>query len=107
MSAIAAQDGFALASLGGKGEAVPAANGDLTKAAQAFEAIFLRQMLASARASSFGGEEIFGGPGLEQFEKMQDEHTAKLASESGTFGFAKLIEAQIAAQIAPARNVEQ
>lgn len=97
---IAAPDGFALAGLNGSSEAAPATNGDLTRTAQAFEAIFLRQMLAAARAANFGGEEIFGGPGLEQFEKMQDEHMAKIASESGTFGFAKLIEAQLAAQLA-------
>lgn len=101
---IAAPDGFALAGLNGSPEAAPgtngAANGDLTRTAEAFEAIFLRQMLAAARAANFGGEEIFGGPGLEQFEKMQDEHMAKIASESGTFGFAKLIEAQLAAQLA-------
>lgn len=103
---IAAPDGFALAGLTGSPEAAPsagtngAANGDLARTAEAFEAIFLRQMLAAARAANFGGEEIFGGPGLEQFEKMQDEHMAKIASESGTFGFAKLIEAQLAAQLA-------
>jgi len=102
MSMIAAHDGFALANLAGNGDALPSPNGDLTKAAQAFEAIFLRQMLASARAASFGGEDLFGGPGIEQFEKMQDENIARIASESGTFGFAKLIEAQLAAQIAPA-----
>ena len=97
---IAAPDGFALAGLNGSPEAAPATNGDLTRTAQAFEAIFLRQMLAAARAANFGGEEIFGGPGLEQFEKMQDEHMAKIASESGTFGFAKLIEAQLSVQLA-------
>ncbi len=94
-----APDAFALANLAGKDAAVPAANGDLTKAAQAFEAIFLRQMLSAARATDFGGDDVFGGPGLEQFEKMHDEHIAQLASESGTFGFAKLIEAHLAAQI--------
>lgn len=95
-------DAFALASLA-KSEEVPAANGDLTKAAQAFEAIFLRQMLAAARATDFGGDDLFGGPGLEQFEKMHDEHIATLASESGAFGFARLIEAQLAAHL-PAKG---
>ena len=78
---------------------MPDTNGDLTKAAQQFEAIFIRQMLAAARAADFGGDDLFGGPGLEQFEAMRDEHLAATAAQSGTFGFAKLIEAQLAAQI--------
>jgi len=70
---------------------------DLREAAQAFEAIFLRQLLASARASDFGGNELFGGPGLEQFTAMRDEHFADIASSQGTFGLAEAIERQLAA----------
>lgn len=70
---------------------------DLREAAQAFEAIFVRQMLASARASDFGGNELFGGPGLEQFTAMRDEHFAEIASQQGTFGLAASIERQLAA----------
>ncbi len=70
---------------------------DLREAAQAFEAIFLRQLLASARASDFGGNELFGGPGLEQFTAMRDEHFADIASTQGTFGLAEAIERQLAA----------
>lgn len=78
------------------------ASGDLREAAQAFEAIFLRQLLASARASSFGGEELLGGPGLEQFETMQDENFAEMASQRGVFGLAEAIERQLSAFTAPA-----
>ena len=70
---------------------------DLREAAQAFEAIFVRQLLASARASDFGGSELFGGPGLEQFTAMRDEHFADIASKQGTFGLAASIERQLAA----------
>lgn len=73
--------------------------GDLKKAAQAFEAIFVRQILASARATDFGGDDIFGGPGLEQFEAMRDEHIAEISSTSGAFGLAAAIEAQLAARM--------
>ncbi len=73
--------------------------GDLRPAAQKFEAIFIRQMLSAARAADFGGSDIFGGPGLEQFNAMQDENMARIASETGAFGFAKVIEAQLAAQM--------
>ena len=58
---------------------------DLRKAAQAFEAIFLRQLLSSARAADFGGEDLIGGPGVEQFEAMRDEHFADVASRQGVF----------------------
>lgn len=73
--------------------------GELRQAAQAFEAIFLRQLLASARAADFGGEELLGGPGLEQFEAMRDEHFADIASEQGVFGLAEAIERQLSAHI--------
>ena len=81
--------------------APPAANdpAQLKAAAQRFEAIFIRQMLSAARASSFGGDEVFGGPGLEQFNAMRDEKLADIASQTGAFGFAKVIEAQLAAQM--------
>lgn len=73
---------------------------ELTAAAQKFEAIFIRQFLSAARATSFGGEgQLFGGPGLEQFNAMQDENLADIASQSGAFGFAKLIEAQLSARM--------
>jgi flagellar protein FlgJ len=75
---------------------------ELRAAAEAFEAIFLRQLLASARASDFGGEELFGGPGLEQFEAMRDEHFAEIASSQGVFGLADAIERQLSAFAGPA-----
>lgn len=75
---------------------------ELKAAAQKFEAIFIRQFLSAARATEFGGEEpLFGGPGLEQFNAMQDENLAEIASQSGAFGFAKLIEAQLSARMKP------
>lgn len=89
----------AIGSLAQNGAAAPVSpSGDLKVAAQKFEAIFIRQMLSAARAADFGGSDIFGGPGLEQFNAMQDENMAKIASETGAFGFAKVIEAQLAAQ---------
>lgn len=78
-------------------QTAPANSGaDLREAAEAFEAIFLRQLLASARAADFGGEDLLGGPGLEQFEAMRDEHFAEIASQQGTFGLADAIERQLA-----------
>ena len=78
----------------------PVPSGDLRKAAQAFEAIVLRQVLSSARAADLGGEDLFGGPGLEQFQTMFDEHIADVMSRSGSFGLAEAIERQLAARVA-------
>lgn len=93
--------GIGLGSIGGADGSPDQINSqsDLRKAAQAFEAIFLRQMLSSARAASLGGDELFGGPGLEQFQAMRDEHLADVASHQGVFGLAEAIERQISAQI--------
>lgn len=69
---------------------------ELRDAAEGFEAIMIRRMLESARASSFAEDTPLTGGGLKQFEKMRDEHFASVASESGAFGFARSIEEQLA-----------
>ncbi|MEO0031146.1 MAG: hypothetical protein RIS94_904 [Pseudomonadota bacterium] len=72
----------------------------LREAAQAFEAIFVRQMLASARAADFGGKAMLGDDqGDQTFTQMRDERFAQIASESGAFGLARQIEAQLARMI--------
>lgn len=76
-----------------------AQSGDLKKAAQAFEAIFLRQLLASARSTDFGGEKIFDGPGLEQFEAMFDGKIAEVSAQRGAFGIAEAIERQLSTHL--------
>lgn len=69
----------------------------LKKAAQGFEAIFVRQMLAAARATSLAGDDpIFGGQAQETFTQMRDERFADIAAEAGTFGLARQLEAQFA-----------
>lgn len=67
----------------------------LKVAAKNFEAIFMRQMLAAARKTDFGGESIFGSQALTAFRQLQDEHFADLAANSGTLGMAAIIEAQM------------
>jgi flagellar protein FlgJ len=69
----------------------------LRKAAQGFEAIFVRQMLAAARASGLAGEDnLFGGQASETFAAMRDERFADIAAETGAFGLARQLEAQFA-----------
>ena len=72
----------------------------LAQAAKQFEAIFVRQMLSAARKTDFGGD-ILGGQGMDTFRTMQDERFADIAAETGAFGMARMIEAQLAKQVAP------
>ena len=68
---------------------------ELREAAEGFEAIMIRKMLESARASSFAEDTPLTGGGMKQFTQMRDEHFADLAAKSGAFGFARSIEAQL------------
>lgn len=71
----------------------------LAEVAQQFEAIFVRQMLAAARKADFGGDDVLGGQGMDTFRQMQDERFADIAAERGSFGMAKMIEAQLTKQL--------
>lgn len=68
---------------------------DLKAAAKQFEAIFVRQMLASARKANFG-DSLFGGQGTDTFRQMQDDKFAEIASNTGALGMGKMIEAHLA-----------
>jgi flagellar protein FlgJ len=69
----------------------------LAGVAKQFEAIFLRQMLASARKTDLAGDDgIFSSEAMGTFRQMQDERYADIASDTGAFGLAKMIEAQLA-----------
>ncbi|HEX7752813.1 MAG TPA: rod-binding protein [Novosphingobium sp.] len=78
----------------------PATSGSreqLAKAAKDFEAIFVRQMLSSARKASAGlGEDLFGNDATETFRDMQDSRLADTMAQSGAIGLAKQIEAHLA-----------
>ncbi len=79
--------------------AAPPKDPQLTKVAQQFEAIFVRQMLAEARKSHLAAEDdTLGGQGMDTFRQMQDDRFADIAAERGSFGLAKIIEAQLAKQ---------
>ncbi|MHA7820948.1 MAG: rod-binding protein [Erythrobacter sp.] len=69
---------------------------ELREAAQGFEAIMVRKMLEAARASSFAEETPLTGGGMKQFRQMQDENFADIAAQTGTLGFARSIEEQLA-----------
>ena len=71
---------------------VPGRN-DLSKAAHQFEAIFLRQMIASMRAPSLG-DDLFSSDASNQFRDMSDARLAD--SMAGSFGIAQMLETQFA-----------
>ena len=62
----------------------------LKAAAQAFEAVFLRQMIGSMRQASLG-EDIMGGRAAEQFRDMSDAKLADSMADKGGFGIAELL----------------
>jgi flagellar protein FlgJ len=75
--------------------AADATRAKLSGAAKEFEAIFVRQMLASARKANFG-DELTGSGAMDTFREMQDSQFADLTAKSGTLGLAKQIEAHMA-----------
>lgn len=80
----------------------------LKKAAQQFEAIFLRQMISSMRSASLG-DDLFGSSASEQFRDMTDARTADSMAEKGGFGVADLLIKQFQARVGqadPAREDE-
>jgi len=68
---------------------------ELRETAQQFEAILLRQLLASARSVDFGGNDLFGSESDDTFLEMRDARFAEITAQSGQFGFAAAIEQQL------------
>jgi flagellar protein FlgJ len=74
----------------------------LKQAAQGFEAIFVRQMLASARQDNFGDTLWGSDQGHDTFTAMRDETFADITAQSGSLGLARQIERQLSGKGAPA-----
>jgi flagellar protein FlgJ len=77
----------------------------LRTAAQAFEAVFLRQMIGSMRSAHLA-EDPFGSQATEQFRDMSDARLADAMSQQGAFGVAQMLLAQFEGQAAPAATDE-
>lgn len=73
--------------------AAPQPDAALKQTAKQFEAIFLRQMIASMRTPSLG-DDLFGSAASNQFRDMSDARLAD--SMAGSFGIAQLLEKQLA-----------
>ncbi|WP_380872559.1 hypothetical protein ACFB49_34840 [Sphingomonas sp. DBB INV C78] len=70
----------------------------LKKAAQQFEAVFLRQMISSMRSASLG-EDILGSSASDQFRDMSDARTADSMAEKGALGIAEMLMKQFVPQV--------
>jgi flagellar protein FlgJ len=81
--------------------AAPDPQKKLKTAAEAFEAVLLRQMLGSMRSASLG-DGVFDSSATDQFRDMADAKTADSMAHKGVFGIADLLMKQYGATIAPA-----
>lgn len=62
----------------------------LRQAAEAFEAVFLRQVIGSMRQAKIG-EDLFGSSASDQFRDMADARLADNMASQGSFGIAELL----------------
>ena len=68
-------------------------DGGLRKAAEAFEAVILRQLMASMRQAKLG-DDIFGSSATDNFREMADARTADSMAALRQFGIADMVERQ-------------
>lgn len=73
--------------------------GGLRKAAEAFEAVILRQMLATMRSAKLG-DDIFGSSATDNFREMADARMADSIAAMRQFGIADMVERQFRAAAA-------
>lgn len=66
----------------------------LRKAAEGFEAVLVRQMIASMRKAKLA-DSMFGSSATDNFRELADAKTAENISKLGSFGIADLIERQL------------
>ena len=81
-------------------------DGGLRKAAEAFEAVILRQLMSSMRQAKLA-DDIFGSSATDNFREMADARTADSLAAMRQFGIADMVERQFRGQLSgPARGLE-
>ena len=66
----------------------------MRQAAEAFEAVFLRQVIGSMRQAKLA-EDVFGSNATDQFRDMADARLADDMAGRGSFGIAELLLQQV------------
>jgi len=84
-----------------------ARDAELRKAAEGFEAIFIRQFLKSLRATLPGGGLFGTGAEGEIYADMMDNAIAETASKRGAFGIADIIYRQLVRDVPSETTDEQ
>ena len=72
----------------------PKPDPQLRKAAEAFEAVMLRQMMASMRKAKLG-EDIMGSSATDNFREMAEARVADSMAALRQFGVADLVEKKL------------
>ena len=67
---------------------------DVAGVAQRFEAVFLRQMLATMRKGKLG-DELLGSSASDNYRELADANTADALAKRGGFGLAALVSQQM------------
>lgn len=70
----------------------------LKKAAQAFEAVFVRQLIGSMRSAT-DGDGLFDSEASKQFQDMADSKTADAMAQKGALHIADLLVKQYGARL--------
>ena len=63
---------------------------ELTKAAESFEAIFLRQMIGAMRSAT-DGDKLLGSSASDQFRDLMDARIADDMADKHSFGIAEMV----------------
>jgi flagellar protein FlgJ len=75
-------------------DASKAIDPELKKAAEKFEAVFVRQVLGEMRKAKLG-DELFGSSATDNFREMADAKTADAMAKQGVFGIGALLAKQL------------
>jgi peptidoglycan hydrolase FlgJ len=77
---------------------------ELRKAAEGFEAVFIRQVIGSMRKAQLANE-MFGSTATENFREFADAKTAESMAKLGQFGIADMVYRQLSAQNDPQKGI--
>lgn len=66
----------------------------LRKAAEGFEAVMVRQVIASMRKAKLA-DAMFGSSATDNFRELADARTAESIAKLGAFGISSLVERQL------------